>query len=266
MDALTDADQVKGVSIKQSWDLGKEYIEGVSIVKKKLKSNSTYYYFVEVKYKAGTSTGVDNISGEINLKKSTATMDGVTVSGKAFVAVLGISGTYSFPEADTLTGIDAEETLLYNFSSSGLLYGFDGEQTFDFESGHYFDVDLTGQGKILIYYDEKYNASVAAAYPYANLDFVNFNGATFNKTGELTLLADEGSYLYALNADGSLSKIKSEYDEYEEAFKITTRTLGKYVISDTELKLVAASTSSTAPAGSEATAEVKPNPGTGAAA
>jgi hypothetical protein len=126
-------------------------------------------------------------------------------------------------------------------------------------------VNVTGQGKLLLYYDEKFNASVAAAYPYANLDFVNFNGASFNRTGTLSILAEEGSYLYALNADGSLSKISAEYDEYEEAFKISTRTLGKYVISDTELTLVAASTSSTASSSNSSTG-TKTNPGTGAAA
>ena len=85
--------------------------------------------------------------------------------------------------------------------------------------------------------------------------------------GELTIEAPEGSFLYAVNADGSVSAIKAEYDEQEEAFKLKTRTLGAYVISDSELKTgVSTGTSSESENNSGTTENVKPNPSTGAIA
>ncbi len=340
---LSDSDQVKGCTVKQTWDMGKDYIDSITIVKKKYTTTGDYYYFVAIAYKASTSTTAYDIAGELNIKKTTTTTSSGATTGAPFTATLKIGTPYTFSNSTNLE-IACESTKLFNFASTGgiatqnakdaaaaidanmsaaydvcsdttpepetkynlassyanwgalktdataktgtavadyakvKLYCMDqvtkgtdaieGDQTFTTAAGHYFDVDVTGQSKILLYYDEKYNSTVAAVYPSANLDFVIFNGASFNKTGELTLLADEGSYLYALNADGSLSKIKAEYDEYEEAFKVTTRTLGKYVISDTELTLVAASssaTSSTAPVSSSTTTPVKTNPGTGAA-
>ncbi len=302
--ALTDADQVKGATIKQTWDMGKDYVESVSIVKKKY-STIGYFYFVAVTYKSSTSTTAYDIAGELTVKKTTTTTSSGATTGAPFTSTLTIGTPYTFSNATTMN-IASESTKLYNFAKTGAIatqiakdaeyasvyaatVGTDavkdaaataaallittgtsiieGDQTITTDAGHYFDVDVTGQSKILLYYDEKYNATVAAVYPSANLDFVNFNGASFNKTGELTILADPDTFLYALNSDGSLSKIKAEYDEYEEAFKVTTRTLGKYVISDTELTLVAASSvASSSAVTSSTTTPVKTNPGTGAAA
>ncbi len=263
---LTDADQVKGATIKQTWDMGKDFIDSVSIVKKKLSSDSIYYYFVCVTFKASTSTSVADFAGEISIKKSTTSTSGGVTTGAAFVATFNINGPFSFTNAAGISDIAAESTKLYNFGTSGTgALSLSGEQSFTFANGNYFDVDLTAQGKMLLYYDSKYNSTVAATYPSANLDFVSYNGASFNKIGELTILADPGTFLYAMNADGSLSTIKASYDEYEEAFKLSTRTLGKYVISDTELKLVAPVASSST-ASSSTTTPVKTNPGTGAAA
>jgi hypothetical protein len=63
---------------------------------------------------------------------------------------------------------------------------------------------------------------------------------SFNKIGELFLPADEGTFLYVLNSDGTLSAANAEYDSYEEGFFIKTRTLGSYVISDIELDIASA--------------------------
>ncbi|MEG2144975.1 MAG: hypothetical protein RRY40_06565, partial [Oscillospiraceae bacterium] len=73
-------------------------------------------------------------------------------------------------------------------------------------------------------------------YPTANLDFLNGNGASFNKIGVMTLSAEKDSFIYRINNDGSLTRVNAVYDEYEEAYTFKTRTLDKYVISDIELK------------------------------
>ncbi|MEG2205003.1 MAG: hypothetical protein RRY21_07575, partial [Oscillospiraceae bacterium] len=114
-----------------------------------------------------------------------------------------------------------------------------------------------GQGKIVLENDTDFNADVAAKYPEANLDFVNGNGASFNKTGEMFLEAEEGSFLYALSADGTLKAVKAEYDF--DGFTFKTRTLGCYVISDMELVLTDAPVV-------DGGVVVAPNPPMGAAA
>ena len=127
----------------------------------------------------------------------------------------------------------------------------DGEQTFEFDKApdSYFEIDVTGQSKVLLRADVKYNAMVAAKYPSASLEF--FSGAgTFNRIGTLYLAAKEGSYLYILNSDGTLMANAAEYDG--ACFVIKTRTLGSYVISDRELGVDAMPSSSQGPsAGSE---------------
>jgi hypothetical protein len=269
-DMITDSDMVKSTTLKQSWDMGKSYIKSVSIVKKKYvdtaNSISTYAYFVAIAYQATNSTSIDDISGEITLKKTSTS----GTYGVPFTATLYINNPFSYDEADDFEITD--EIMLFNFSSTGLLGGGSaatGDQTFSIIGDHYFDVDVTGQGKLLLYADTDYNSTVAAKYPEANLDFLNMNGASFNKIGELTILAEEGSYLYAQNSDGSLSAVKAEYDEYEEAFKIKTRTLGSFVISDAELDLIEEEEEIAViveePEEEQAPVLVKPNPGTGVA-
>ncbi len=274
---IDDSDMVKGVTIKQTWDMGKEYVQSVSVVKKKYVTSTTsaYYYFLAVAYKNSTSTSAYDVTGEITIKKTTTT----NTVGIPFTATLDINNGFAFDEADDFNITD--ETMLFNFSSTGELgdgSAVTGDQTFSILDEHYFDVDVTGQGKLLLYADTDYNSTIAAKYPAANLEFLNMNGASFNKTGELTILADPDTYLYSVNSDGSLSKVKAEYDEYEEAFKVTTRTLGKYVVSDIELNVSSASSSSseeevvaviiddTNTTSSTTTTVVKANPSTGAAA
>ena len=82
----------------------------------------------------------------------------------------------------------------------------------------------------------RFDADVANRLPEANLDCCNGNGDSFNKRGVMSIAAEEGSFIYKLNADGSLSAIKAEYDEYDEVYNFKTRSIDRYVISDVALK------------------------------
>ena len=63
----------------------------------------------------------------------------------------------------------------------------------------------------------------------------------FNRIGTLYLYSDKEDaddyYLYAINSDGTLRLIKDAWDDREEAFVITTRTLGQYVASADKLDI-----------------------------
>ena len=52
---------------------------------------------------------------------------------------------------------------------------------------------------------------------------------------------DKDWYLYEVNSEGKLVKTKAEYNKEEGTLTLKTKTLSSYVISDKELKTVAAS-------------------------
>ena len=79
------------------------------------------------------------------------------------------------------------------------------------------------------------NLSLIHIYPEASLSFFYGNGAAFNKTGTRFLAADEGAHLYKVNQEGALEAVSAKYDEFEGAFAIRTKILGRYVISDLPL-------------------------------
>lgn len=266
--AVTDSDMVKGVSIKQKWDMGKEAIESISIVKKKNTDNE-YLYYVALKIKADDTMGDTDVSGVITLKKSSDTKSDGVVTGGKFEVDIDVSFTCGYDYAPDNTVTDTYYIYRSNSNVNGLL---DDEDTLDIGNNGdmgYFEGEFASQGKVLLYVDNEFDSAIAALYPAANLDFVNGNGGSFNKVGTLTLYADPGSYLYTVKDDGTLAAVKAEYDEYEEAFKITTRTLGRYVISDTELAIVEAPETVDPPVVDDGTTDgtgtTVVNPGTGVA-
>ena len=267
---FSDSDMVKGATIKQKWDMGKEAIESISIVKKKEHFSGEYRYYVAIKVKKNDTMADTDVSGTITLKKSSQTKSSGVVTGEKFDDLnIEIGFTCGYDYAGSNTVDDTYRIYRSNNNENGLL---DDDDTLDIgENGDmgYFEGEFASQGKVLLYVDGDYDSAIAALYPAANLDFVNGNGGSFNKVGTLTLYADPGSYLYTVKADGTLAAVNAEYDEYEEAFKIKTRTLGRYVISDTELAIVAAPSTVEPPVvdngEGDATVTVPTNPGTGVA-
>ena len=129
---------------------------------------------------------------------------------------------------------------------------------------------MSGQGKLLVYFDTDFNSKIAAKYPLAELNFWNGNGAKFIRVGEMFLPVKEdyAQFLYQVNADGTLSEVAgAEYDKYDEGFYFSTRVLGTYVISDMELDITPAVTTPVVETPVVTTpAPVVTNPSTGAAA
>lgn len=245
---VTKYDAVKGTSITQKWEMNGASIEKLEIVKKKYGNDADHYaYYLAVKTKANNITSTTDVVGTVTLRKTGT--DGFVVP-----TATGTTNELKIP-VNFVLGYD-EVTNFVIGSSAKVMKFTSGDQTITFDKApnNFFDVNTDGQGKLVVKADVKYNADVAAKYPAANLDFFNCNGATFNKIGELAIAAAPNSFLYQVNADGNLVAVKASYDEYQEAFKFKTRTLGTYVISDVELKLTA--TTPVDPA--------KPNPGTGA--
>lgn len=208
-------DDVKGTSIKTKWDLNGSAVEKVEILKKKSSADDKYYYYLAVTTKANTTTKETDVAGEISLRKS-GTPNFNLNDSKAIK--VGFTLGYDIADDDSVANQTVTDTAkLFNFTNkdSSVLNEIPEADEYELKlpGGNYFTVNTIGQGKIILAADQKYNADVAAKYPAANLDFFNGNGASFNKIGELTIMADEGIFLYALNSDGNLTAVKATYDQ-----------------------------------------------------
>ena len=242
---ITNSESVNGLKIKSSWEEGGKLAKGVSVAKKKVSNTidamipnaNQYYYMLAITVASSESTSDSDIIGTLTLNKtkSPKVKDlklSVDLNVNWAHSYLDSSGDYTV--TDDISDIKAEKYYSLKFKS-------DDEIEMEFEDGSTFTVDVSGQGKTLIYFDTNYNSAIAAKYPLAELNFWNGNGAKFNRTGEFFLAVKNMgnmAYLYEIKSDGSLAEVtNAEYDHKDEGFYFKTRTLGSYVISDMELEL-----------------------------
>ena len=139
------------------------------------------------------------------------------------------------PDAKSVTTIDGNETL--DIGDTGIVkFEKDlGEIDLEFGDQAMFTVDVTGQGRLNLSWNTDFDKEFAAMYDYANLDFLTFSGEpSFNRNGYLYIFADEDAFVYGKGTDGAVD-IGAEWDEDMEAWRIRTRDLTSYVISDVEL-------------------------------
>lgn len=263
--ALKDYKDVEKMKIKTKWEMGSDLVESVSIVKKLVGTN--YNYFVEVKTAFKSTTSDADIVGTLTFNKKKTTGESewtLDDCDKDITINVGYENTYLTDAVNLLVDSDTEDLKWDTYYLLKFDYDDEVELSFGSKDGGNnegtFTVDVSGQGKLLLYYLTDANAEIAAANAGAKMNFINFNNAKFNRTGEFAYEMENGKYAYQI-VDGKLVAIPGcEYDESDETFYFNTRVLGSYVFSDVEL--VDAAPAVTAPV------EEKPvtNPGTGAAA
>lgn len=282
---ISDSDIVDGLKVKAEYEMGKELVAdaGVSVVKKYVENASTivegaepgYYYFVEIKTVAKETTSDADIIATLELNKSKKGDDeGKNYKVKDLEIDIEVNVGYenSYYDWYTDSGVElyvygdtvGDETELEPETYYLLKYDYDDETEFTFgafadQNEGTFTVDVSGQGKNLLYYDTKLDDGIADANPDAKIFALNFNNTKFNRTGEFMYEGEDFEYAYQLMADGSL-KLLGEFDGEEITFK--TRVLGSYLFSDVEL--VAAPAAVEEPSVEVPTVDVT-NPATGAA-
>ena len=131
-----------------------------------------------------------------------------------------------------------------------------------------FRVRISSQSSLYLGFSESADRTLKSKYPNAEMRFINWTGKpSFVSEGKLSIYMEPEEYIYGLNSDGSLYRLGGTYDSDNGAYVITTRTLGSYVISDTQLTAggsgtaggtTAASSSSAAPASSAAPSAAAP--------
>ena len=229
-DPITDSKSVSGLKVTPKWTDGEKYVKSVEIVKK------AGAYYVALTTTGSELDGVD-LAGKIYLKGTSGTGDEKTKIDAYFTVDL----TIAYPEGT----VDTSAKKLFVGDSKKV---YDLEDVDNDEYTIYFGdevktavasavTDVTNTKKVLLGYKVDDVDAVVDAYPDANIDFVALTGA-FKKTAEVTVYADEGTFLYKV-VDGKVVPMDAEYDEWEEGFIFNAKTLGTYAISDVELKAAA---------------------------
>ena len=228
MNAKEDSESFK---LSCKWDKGGEYIEKAEIAPffSKVGEKEEVFYGVVISTKeAPKETEAKDIIGTITVKSKDflykKDADAKAEKEQTFDVAFTISNETASEDATT------DETKVYKFGE-----GEDEHEIALFAEMGSFTVDTRGQDDLVIETDVMYNEGIENALPDANYVYFNGNGATFNKIGTLSLNAEEGSFLYRVNSDGTLKLSRAPYDEDDEAFKVRTRVLGSYVISEREL-------------------------------
>ena len=260
---VTDSKTVSGLKVTPKWTDGEKYVKSVEIVKK----GGAYFVALTT---TGSELEGEDLAGKIYLKGTSGTGDNKEKIDHYFDVDLTIE--YKTNEKANITLDDTVKKLYV--ADSKIVYDFEDVDRDEFTV--YFVpkndakdkssknavasvvADVTNEEEILLFYKVDEVDAVVDAYPDANLDFVALTGK-FKKTAEVTLYADEGTYLYKV-VDGKVVAMDAEYDEWEEGFLFNTKTLGTYVLSDVELDLDAVTDVTETPE------EGTDNPTTGAAA
>ncbi len=259
-------DYEQGRELVESVAVVKKFVENLaldgSIVDKK-DAVPGYYYFIEFKTVPKDTTSDADIVATVELNKSKKGDDSIgTGSNKVdlnykvkdmerditinvgyersyYAAKVPDSGYYTENAQELMVTTDSVGDSIALAPDDPYLLKFDYDDEVEFTFGAFadqnegvFTVDVSGQGKVLLYYTTILDDGIAAANPDAKIFALNFNNTKFNRTGEFTYEGEDFEYAYQVMEDGSL-KLLGEFDGEEISFK--TRVLGRYLFSDVEL-------------------------------
>ena len=253
--SLPTSDDVAKLNYYFESDLNDGADQDGDLVRKKLNGNAYYCAVIEVP-ENNTSKNQELVGTlAIGRSKRVAMADDNT-NKMEISLVYGPKSAETVP--DSVTRIngdwDIDDTVgIVDFSDA------DDEIALTFGDIAEFEVDVTGQGRLNLAWNTKFDGEFAAYYDYANIDFLTFTGEPeFNKTGTLYIYADEDAFIYRKGAEGA-EAVNAKWNEDYEAWEIRTRKLDAFVISDVELDektITEDDTSSTTDSG-------KTNPDTG---
>ena len=223
-----DWDDVEGDA---KGDVELKWVEYGGPVASEMGANAGYYYSVVITVPENNGDKLLDLVGKVSVGRTTTAARNAANS-VSIEATFGPDGTDAYyPSTTDFDGgiLDAGKTGIVSFDKTA------DEIDIEFGEQALFTVDVTGQGKLNLAWNTKFNKEFAAMYDYANLDFLTFEGKpAFNRTGDFYIYADEDAFVYEVTADGAKA-LDATWDEDYEAWKFRTRSLTSYVISDVEL-------------------------------
>lgn len=225
--------------VSASWNRGGDLIENVYF-----EDGDAY---VSVEIKGGISSVKDqDISGTIKItQKNVPNMPDVTFECKIERGRLTVKGIdeksrmVDYGDKEFGLPYDYQEKQVRFSTEDGADYGtFIGEFQSERNGADIakFQVRIIDQASLYLGFSESTNNTLAKKYPDADLRFINWTARpTFAREGKLSIYMYPDEYIYGINDDNSLYRLGGTYDEANDAYVITTKTLGSYVISDTQL-------------------------------
>jgi len=255
---MSDRDYVEKLKAKvKGWQEGGSLVEGAEIIKRRVNIDPTgdkyhcgrviesygfesgLYYFLRFDIGEKDSLSETDVIGVVEFNRKADNKKGIGKIDEsshdiAFTVFYENSWMFNTPtivsdkadlEWDTVYALkfDNDDEVELSFGSPN---GGNNEGT--------FEVDISGQGKILLSYSTEAVEEIAAANEGAVMNYLLFNNARFNRSGTFTYEMEDGAYAYRI-VDGKLVEIPGCYDESEEAFVFTTNILQQYVFADREL-------------------------------
>ena len=222
---ITEKDDVRRTKVKAEWKVGdleeKPEIEFVKI-------GDEYVYAVTFTLPEAAETKTTDLAGSISVYESSSQLKDDYNDKELVTLNFGSEYGYKVEEFDHVADWNKVEVVDFD--------GIEDVETMSFGDDFEFEVDLAGQGKLNLKWNQDFNKEFAAMYDYANIDFVNFvKTPSFNKNGVAYIYADEDAYIYEVTADGAKEISGLKWDEDYEAWTFKTRTLKSYAISDVEL-------------------------------
>ena len=231
-----------------------------------IRNSSSYTYWVEVKTKDDITTKELDLAGTLYLgttknaaEKGTNKLSvGETLTNRLYDS----SNNFLSVEDEVTIDPDANGAVKFDPAAEEVtIYFGDNEDA-------WFTFNAQGQSALNFAYTTKFNKEIADLFPKADIDFITWTAApAANRTGDLYITADEDTFLYEVTEDGIKEVNGAKYDEDEGAWRIRTRKLAAYAISDMELdtsvKLDNDSSSSTSSGSNTDSDGDKPNPDTG---
>lgn len=225
--------------VSASWNQGGSLIENVYF-----EEGDSY---VTVEIKGGISSVKDqDISGTIKIiQKNVPNMPDTTFECKINRGSLTIKGIDE--KSRMVSNGDKEFGLPYDYQEKQVRFSTEDGESYGTFIGEFksekngsdiatFQVRIIDQSSLYLGFSESVNNTLAKKYPDADLRFINWTARpTFAREGKLSLYMDPDEYIYGVNDDNSLYRLGGTYDENNDAYVITTKTLGHYVISDTAL-------------------------------
>ena len=190
-----------------------------------------YIYSVVVTVPENNGDKVLDLVGKVSVGRTTTSARNAKFSVSVATEFAPDGTKVNYPSTTNFDGgiLDAGVTGIVSFDKTA------DEIDIEFGEQALFTVDVTGQGKLNLAWNTKFNKEFAAMYDYANLDFLTFEGEpAFNRTGDFYIYADEDAFVYEVTDDGAKA-LDATWDEDYEAWKFRTRNLTSYVISDVEL-------------------------------
>ena len=246
---------------------GKSMVKSAKFVKAKASSDNKSHLYLALEMNDNFIMEETSLDMTLKVSSKNGAYIGTSKTGSFAsngVIETDISATLSYDIADVGNGY-------YTVNSNGAVLSFDDDADdviLCFDEDVEVSGNMKGQKDIFVRLSTS-NDAIEDKYPDATVRFFDGNKDTFKRDVNVKIpyeSAVEKPYLYEVSASGALTKVSgAKYDDVAGEFNFTTKTLGNYLLSDTELKSTTTDAPSTdVPSGDKPSDGTQPNPGTGA--